>query len=76
MNDEGKVLGVEDPVELAERGVQGHLLEGVVRRLLNRVVRHHLSLHNDGELSQKIGRNKYGTYQTVILLGPKLILKL
>ncbi len=48
MNDEGKVLGVEDPVELAKGGVQGHLLEGVVRRLLNRVVRHHLSLHIDG----------------------------
>jgi hypothetical protein len=45
VNDKGKVLGVEDPVELAEGGVQGHLLERVVRRLLNRVVRHHLSLH-------------------------------
>ena len=46
MDDEGKVLRVEDPVELAQGGVQRHLLERVVRRLLNWVVRHHLALIN------------------------------
>ena len=40
------MLRVEDPVELAQGGVQRHLLERVVRRLLNWVVRHHLALIN------------------------------
>ncbi len=44
MNDEGEVLRVEDSVQLAQRGVQGHLLEGVVCCLLDRIVRHHLAL--------------------------------
>ena len=54
MDDEGKVLRVEDPVELAQGGVQRHLLERVVRRLLNWVVRHHLALKNVEEVEMVV----------------------
>ena len=54
MDDEGKVLRVEDPVELAQGGVQRHLLERVVRRLLNWVVRHHLALINVEEVEMVV----------------------
>ena len=44
MHNHGKVFRVQDPVELAQRRVQGHLLEGRIRRLHDWVVRHYLAL--------------------------------
>ena len=44
MNNQRKVLGVQDPVELAQGRIQVHFLKGGVSNLLDRIVRHHFTL--------------------------------
>ncbi len=46
MNDEGKMFLVQNPVQLLQGRVQGHLVEGVVRRVADWVLKRDFPLQN------------------------------
>ena len=63
MHHQSEVLLVQDPVQLLQGGVQGHLMEGVVHRVPHRVLESDLALQNLGLQAAEGGHSDDGTKQ-------------
>jgi hypothetical protein len=55
------MLLIQDPIQLLQGGIQGHLVEGVVHRVPDRVLESNLALKNLGLQAAKGGYSDDGT---------------